>query len=286
MTLPLLKSAFLKVSYLVDSAWVGHIPFAFWIIEAVRPRIFVELGTHSGSSYFAFCQSIEHNHLPTKCFAVDTWQGDFHAGFYDDEVFKAVSSLNKSHYHDFSTLLKMRFDNALSHFQSGSIDLLHIDGLHTYEAVRHDFETWFPKLSERAIVIFHDISIRDREFGVWKLWEEVSQIYPSIEFSHSNGLGVLIVGKGQPQEILDLLATWNTLEGKNLAQIFFAALGEKISTEFALRKLTAERDRLTENLSKQTEYIHEVRSMVFWKLSMPIRVLERFARRLLTRSTV
>ena len=53
-------------------AWEGHIPFAFWCIEQWRPRIFVELGTHAGSSYFAFCQSVAAHRTGTQCFAVDT----------------------------------------------------------------------------------------------------------------------------------------------------------------------------------------------------------------------
>ncbi len=281
MALPLLKSTFLEVAYLADSeAWVGHIPFAFWIVEAVRPRVFVELGTHSGNSYFAFCQSIEYNHLPTRCFAVDTWEGDSHAGFYGEEVFKAVSSHNETHYQEFSTLLKMTFDDARPHFERESVDILHIDGLHTYESVMHDFETWLPKLSERGIVIFHDISIRDRGFGVWKLWEEVSKIYPSIEFKHSNGLGVLIVGKEQPQGILDILSTWNTPGGEICVQNFFQALGEKISAEISLHKLTIERDHLKENLAKQSAYIYEIRSMLSWKIAAPIRAVEHIAKRL------
>ena len=58
------------------NAWVGHLPFAAWISQEVSPKIFVELGTHSGNSYFAFCQSFVEAGISTKCYAVDTWQGD------------------------------------------------------------------------------------------------------------------------------------------------------------------------------------------------------------------
>jgi len=174
------------------AAWIGHLPFAAWVMREVTPGLFVELGTHTGNSYFAFCQTVHENHLPTKCYAVDTWQGDPHAGHYDEKVFHEVNQLNSEHYASFSQLLRMTFNDAVNYFTDESIDLLHIDGLHTYEAVSHDFETWLPKMAPGGVVLFHDTNVREQGFGVWRLWEEVRERYPNhLEFLHSHGLGVI-----------------------------------------------------------------------------------------------
>ena len=128
-----------------ESAWTQHAPFAFWLIDKHRPRILAELGTHWGYSYFAFCQAVSRLGTDTKCFAVDTWLGDEHAGFYDEAVYDVVSEHEASNYASFSTLIRSTFDAAADRFQAGSVDLLHIDGRHYYEDVHHDFTTWRPE---------------------------------------------------------------------------------------------------------------------------------------------
>jgi len=197
-------SMFMKPLNVPPSAWIGHIPFAGWIVEELKPAVLVELGTHTGTSYLAFCQAVQENGLPSKCFAVDTWQGDEHAGTYPDEVYDTLRAAHDNLYSSFSQLMRMTFDDALSYFIDGSIDLLHIDGLHTYDAVRHDLDTWLPKLSERGVILFHDTMVREREFGVWKLWSEMTKRYPSFELHHSHGLGVLLVGRTLPDSVLSL----------------------------------------------------------------------------------
>jgi hypothetical protein len=181
-------------------SWQGHIPFAFAAIQYFQPRVFVELGTHKGDSYCAFCQAVQTSGLPVACFAVDTWEGDSQSGFYGVDVFEELSAYNNSRYGLFSNLLRMTFDEALGHFNNGTVDLLHIDGLHSYEAVKHDFESWLPKMSSHGIVLLHDTHVRENGFGVWRLWQELAARYPSFEYLHANGLGVLGVGAASATE--------------------------------------------------------------------------------------
>ena len=170
--------------------WSGHLPFARDLILAVRPSLLVELGTHWGESYFGFCQAIAENNIPCVTYAVDTWTGEQQSGFYDESVYNDVASYNEANYKDFSYLLKSLFDNALPQFADESIDILHIDGLHTFEAVSHDFYSWLPKVKPGGIVLLHDIAVRHADFGVWKVWDELKTKGAAFEFHHSWGLGV------------------------------------------------------------------------------------------------
>ena len=179
----------------VVSAWYGHVPFAHWLVTAHRPRRLVELGTHNGVSYAAFCEAVLRSRLDTSCTAIDTWQGDEHAGFYADAVYEDFRRFHDARYGAFSDLRRMRFDAALHGVAPGSIDLLHIDGRHFYDDVRADFADWQDRLSPRAVVLFHDTNVHEKDFGVARLWAELRDRAPSFEFLHGHGLGVLAVGR-------------------------------------------------------------------------------------------
>jgi hypothetical protein len=177
--------------YVVFSTWTEHLPFAYDLVAEVRPRTLVELGVYHGQSYFGFCQATVENNVATHCFGVDTWLGDRHTRAYDESIFTEVNEHNQAHYANFSTLLRMTFDQAADRFEPESLDIVHLDGLHTYEAVRQDFATWYPKLRPGGIFLFHDIRARLFDFGVWRYWLELERAHDSFAFDHGFGLGVL-----------------------------------------------------------------------------------------------
>ena len=171
-------------------AWTSHLYFAYDLVATLRPSVLVELGVDRGESYFAFCQAAAEHKTGTSCFGVDTWQGDQHAGGYDETTFSQVSAHNRANYGSFSSLIRSTFDAALDRFAPRSIDVLHVDGLHTEDAVRRDLDAWLPKLRPGGILLLHDVNVRTRGFGVWKVWDELKQTGRSWTFHDGPGLGL------------------------------------------------------------------------------------------------
>jgi GT2 family glycosyltransferase len=230
------------------SGWTEHVPFAMHLVELVRPRTFVELGTHTGVSYCAFCQAVAALGLDTRCYAIDTWQGDEHSGVYGPEVLLELRAHHDPLYGAFSRLMQSTFEDARASFDDGSVDLLHIDGFHSYEAVRRDFEGWLPKLSRSGVVLLHDTTVRERGFGVWRLWDETSARYPHFSFSHGHGLGLLAVGDQIPPGIRELVES--TADDAAQLRNLFSVLGSRLSLQLQRDVLQLQRDVLQQEVSR------------------------------------
>jgi len=189
--------------------WAGHKFFAYDLTRNFKPEVIVELGTHKGTSLFSFCQAVKDGKIDSVLFAVDTWKGDDQAGFYDKDVYKEVEDVRKKYYGDLKiNLFRTTFDEASKDFKENTIDLLHIDGLHTYKAVKHDFTNWLSKVKDDGIIIMHDISEKHDDFGVYKLWDEIKKKHETLEFHHSHGLGIMFKKNNKNKNLFIFQDIW------------------------------------------------------------------------------
>ncbi|MEP2757515.1 class I SAM-dependent methyltransferase [Parvibaculum sp.] len=244
----------------VFSTWIDHLPFGYDLVTALRPKLLVELGTHKGLSYFTFCQAMKENDVDGLCYAVDTFEGDAHTDKYDESVFTMVNDHNRHNYHGFSYLMRMFFNDALRHFGDDSVDLLHIDGFHTYEAVSEDFANWYPKVKPGGIMLFHDVQARLQDFGAWKFWEELTGKHETFTFNHGFGLGVLRKPGGNrdndPELVNLLFPAQPAPEASASLRAFYVHASKHMENTHKvkrLRKLEEEKARLKEKEKKPAQ---------------------------------
>jgi len=206
------------------SDWWGHVPFAKYIVDALRPKLIVELGVFRGDSFCAFCQAVDTLEFDSRVVGIDAYIGEENTGFDVEELVATLTDFVSKRYGRFATLRRELFDDALVDVLDNSISLLHIDGCHEYEAVLHDYTTWLPKLSENGIILFHDIALGGKGFGVDRLWRDLKAQHPDawFEFFHSWGLGVL-APKGIPDSMRAFFASTGTPDEERIAAFFHLA---------------------------------------------------------------
>lgn len=299
--------SFLTPQSVVPSAWHEHVPFAFWAVENLRPRRIVELGTHNGLSFFGFCQAVSELGIDCDVVAVDTWQGDDHAGLYGEDVYQEVQATTLANFPTIGRMLRATFDDALAEIPDESVDLLHIDGRHFEEDVRHDFESWIPKLSRHAVVLFHDTQVRERGFGVYRYWEELVNKYPTFEFRHGHGLGVLVAGEDAPADFTAFISRTGDDTFAETVRQAYSQLGRGASAPYhrqrwqdaeqllrvAERRLVVESERYEVKLQRARDEITTLRAELsaargeaarlrgsrWWRAGKPVRSASTIVRK-------
>ncbi|SFX59912.1 Methyltransferase domain-containing protein [Thermoactinomyces sp. DSM 45891] len=179
----------------IPTAWRGHEPFAIWLVQRLQARITVDLGVDSGFSTFSFATP----NIGTV-YGIDHFQGDGHAGYRNtyDFVMGTKDILKNKYGLDNIQFIQGDFTE-VSKTWTQPIDILHIDGFHSYDSTKADFLNWLPHLQENGVLLMHDVT----SFPSVKQVYDESNMYRCF-FSHSAGLGVLSRNKEIIQEIASL----------------------------------------------------------------------------------
>jgi hypothetical protein len=166
-----------------DSAWKGHGLLAMKLVESFNPKVIVDLGVDYGFS--TFCLGYPKI---GKVYGIDWFLGDDHAGLR--ETYSLVKLLHEDLEKEFGPLdikfIKSDFAEAAKTWNK-KIDILHIDGFHSYEAVKTDYENWVGFCNKDALILFHDVESFPETVG--KFFNELSG-YKLIN-PGSAGLGIL-----------------------------------------------------------------------------------------------
>lgn len=184
-------------------------PIPFWQIQTeicsfvslVKERNVVnilEIGTAGGGSLFMLSQVCSKDSV---MISIDLPYGKFGGGYPEDRihVYKALArakqkiKLIREDSHNIDT-----YNKVAQLLDDQKLDLVFIDGDHSYDGVKRDFELYSKLLNKNGIIAFHDIvnGTIENVGGVPKFWSEIKEKNKHIEFVESwdqGGFGIGVV---------------------------------------------------------------------------------------------
>jgi hypothetical protein len=231
-------------------------------------------------TFFAACQAAKGQGETGECIAVDSWDGE------GDKLFADFAFLLSTRYPHVGHYVRGQVDDAAWCFEDGSIDLLYIDGCREDAAVKHDFDTWLPKMSDRGVMLLHGTANGESDPGAGDPWTEIEAKHSSWNLRIGRGLGVVYVGDPETEaaRLLAQLrgnAAWSealTEMARGAASLSLAearrAVAQVVSSRGEITKERLSRER--EAAAKQAT--SKMRASLSWRLTAPLRLAGRLFR--------
>jgi hypothetical protein len=167
----------------IKSKWKDNTKFAKWLVKETKPRTIVDIGTYEGYSAKAFSNQMDSGLV--EVFTIDPED-------HKKDLPKNVHFINKT-----SKEAYIEWNTAIE------IDILHIDGNHTYEIVKEDLMNWASLLNPKGVILMHDIiNMGIAGFGPIKVFLGNTIPYKACYFV-GFGLGILTWNADLMAKILD-----------------------------------------------------------------------------------
>jgi predicted O-methyltransferase YrrM len=170
------------------------------LVAAVKPKTVLEIGTANGGTLFLLSRMVAGD---ATLISIDLRGGACGGGYatWRIPIYKSFAlpgqnlSLIRGDSHTRKT-----FDALHARLGDKQLDLLFIDGDHTYEGVKQDFETYSPLVAPGGVIAFHDVVQHTRitSCTVDQFWKEIRDQYEHHEIVEDpaqgwGGIGVLKV---------------------------------------------------------------------------------------------
>jgi hypothetical protein len=154
------------------------------LVRRLRPRTVVEIGTAAGGSLYGWCAVADPS---ARVVSIDLPGGPFGGGYGEADLPRLRSYGRPGQQLSFilaDSHLESTRESLSTALAGDRVEFLMIDGDHTYNGVRRDFELDSPLLDAKGIVAFHDIVPHPRyeRCEVHLFWNEVKAKYRHVEF--------------------------------------------------------------------------------------------------------
>jgi predicted O-methyltransferase YrrM len=169
-----------------------------WAIEVahIQPRNAMEIGTYRGGTLFLLCRLANSS---ARIISVDQHRGRL-GGARKLIHYSFLKKGQRLHTIEADSHSQRTLSRISRHLGSEKLDFLFIDGDHSYNGVKSDFEMYSPLVQTGGLITFHDIVAHppEAECHVKEFWDEVKQRYRHKEIIESpqqqwGGIGVLYV---------------------------------------------------------------------------------------------
>jgi len=188
-----------KKNFIKPSQIRSEIAGLLKILIERKPEYILEIGTYAGATLFLFSQVASQN---AQIISIDL-PGGSHGGGYPEwkkPIFKKFASpaqkiiLIRDDSHRFATLKRVKRT-----LKNKKLDLLFIDGDHTYQGVKRDFRLYNSLVKDNGLIVFHDIVTHPPESNceVSKFWNEIKNEFVSNELVEDwnqnwGGIGIIV----------------------------------------------------------------------------------------------
>lgn len=181
-------------SGLGDSAWL-----LYALVRAMKPDVCVEIGTARGKSTCFTGMALRDNGAG-RLYAIDPHTAtDWNDAHSVDTLGIVTANIRRLSIEGHVTILRSGSDE-VGRTWATPIDILFIDGDHSYEGVKRDWELFLPFVQAHGVVVFHDTMwerMRDNplyraDMGVPRFVEELRVLgYPVVTLSRDCGVSVV-----------------------------------------------------------------------------------------------